>query len=69
VVTADFVYLRFHGTGARYRGAYSTQYLTARAREIETQRSAGRDVWVFFNNDLDAQAPRDAGRLKRYAGA
>lgn len=66
VVTADFLYLRFHGTGPRYAGGYSPQALTARAREIRAELARGRDVYAYFNNDLGGHAVADAAKLRRY---
>jgi uncharacterized protein YecE (DUF72 family) len=64
VVTSDFVYLRLHGPGERaYEGAYSRQRLRALADKIGGWRKSGRDCFVFFDNDAEAHAPRDALRL------
>jgi uncharacterized protein YecE (DUF72 family) len=65
VATADFAYLRFHGTTAKYAGGYSPQHLTARAREIRAELADGRDVYVYFNNDLEGHAVADARTLVR----
>ena len=68
VVTAGWVYLRFHGphAGRRCAGGYSHQYLTARAERIGEWAADGLDVYAFFNNDVGAHAPRDALALRRY---
>ncbi len=62
-VTADFVYLRLHGPGAAYEGAYSTQRLARLAERLQAWRREGRDCFVFFDNDAEGQAPKDALRL------
>jgi uncharacterized protein YecE (DUF72 family) len=71
VVTADWVYLRFHGPrpGDPYQGSYSPQALTAASRRIQRERAAGRDVYAYFNNDLGGAALRDAQALRRYCDA
>jgi len=66
VVTVDWVYLRFHGTKAKYAGGYSPQYLAARAKEIRADLGRGRDVYAYFNNDLEGHALEDARNLRRY---
>lgn len=66
--TADFVYLRGHGPGARYKGHYSTALLAAWAKEIESWKSQGCDVFVFFDNDQKSAAPTDALKLKQMLG-
>lgn len=69
IVTTDFVYLRLHGPDARpYHGSYSAQRLTALAARIRGWRQEGRDCFVFFDNDVDANAPNDAQRLARLTG-
>ena len=63
-VTADFVYLRFHGTEEGYRGPYGREGLAPWAGAINTWLDQGRDVFAYFNNDADASAPGDARILK-----
>lgn len=63
VVTADWVYLRFHGPGG---GSYSHQALTAAARRIQRHLAEGLDVYAYFNNDAEGYAVSNARDLKRY---
>ncbi len=60
--TADFVYVRFHGT-ASYHGAYTHPALEPWSRFISEQAGGGRDVYGYFNNDFEGHAPQDADRL------
>ena len=71
LVTAGWVYLRFHGPDlARpYAGRYSTQALVGTARRIHDHLDAGRDVYVYFDNDIAGAAVHDAVDLARYAGS
>jgi len=62
------VYVRFHGAGERYGGSYSPQALTAWADRIAGWSRAGIPVWAYFNNDGDANAVRDAVRLRDLVG-
>lgn len=64
VLTAPFTYLRFHGQ--RYHGSYSTQVLTAQARQIRRYLADGVDVYVYFNNDVGGHAIHNALDLRRY---
>jgi uncharacterized protein YecE (DUF72 family) len=64
-VTADFVYVRRHGSGRRYGGSYPGASLGRDARAIRAWRRDGLDVYVYFNNDEKACAVRDARRLRR----
>lgn len=59
-----FVYVRFHGSGARYGGRYTSQRLTAWAVRMAAWASSGWSVWAYFNNDIDGHAIRDADRLR-----
>lgn len=60
--TADFVYVRFHGT-ASYHGDYRRPELEPWAEFLRAQAKAGRDVFAYFNNDAQGHAPKDAARL------
>jgi uncharacterized protein YecE (DUF72 family) len=62
-VTAEFVYIRRHGTRHRYGGSYSDAMLRADARAIGGWLRQGRDVYVYFNNDGHAHAVSNAQRL------
>ena len=62
-VTADFGYVRLHGPGARYRGAYTPEQLRGWADWIETQARVGLDVYCYFDNDEKAFAAQNASDL------
>jgi uncharacterized protein YecE (DUF72 family) len=63
-ITADWVYLRFHGVS--YGGSYTRQTLTAQARQIEQYLAGGLDVFAYFNNDAHGYAVHNAAELRRY---
>jgi uncharacterized protein YecE (DUF72 family) len=62
-LTASFVYVRRHGPLHRYRGRYPDATLDADATSIRGWQREGRDVYVYFNNDVGGHAVRDAIRL------
>ena len=64
-ITAPFVYLRAHGPGGHYSGSYSRKTLQSWAAALASWRRQKRDVFVYFDNDQKAAAPRDALRLIR----
>ena len=66
VVTADWVYLRYHGQN--YQGSYSEEQLDRIADDIRDHQGNGRDVFVYFNNDLGGHAIRNALTLKEKLG-
>jgi uncharacterized protein YecE (DUF72 family) len=63
--TASFVYIRGHGPEGRYAGRYSDEALARWASAIARWRQEGRDVHVYFDNDIKTAAPADADRLIR----
>ncbi|MFI9011854.1 DUF72 domain-containing protein [Actinosynnema sp. NPDC053489] len=61
-VTADFAYVRLHGSQSLYVGSYTDDELDRWSAKIE-EWAADHDVYVYFDNDTDAVAPHDALRL------
>jgi uncharacterized protein YecE (DUF72 family) len=62
-VTADFVYVRLHGDVRIYTSGYSDKALDSWARRIRRWDRDGRDVYVYFDNDVKVKAPFDALNL------
>ncbi len=62
--TADFVYVRGHGPGGRYKGHYGAETLREWAKHIKSWKKQGCDVFVYFDNDQKSAAPFDAAQLK-----
>ena len=83
-VTADFLYLRLHGSEALYASGYDDAALDDWARRIrgwtsghepeDAERVGGRaaprkrDVFAYFDNDLKVRAPTDARSLMKRLG-
>jgi uncharacterized protein YecE (DUF72 family) len=63
VRTADEIYVRLHGPKRWYRHDYSKEELTEWATRIWA--SDAKRAWVYFNNDNDAHAPKNAIALRR----
>ena len=63
-VTADFVYVRLHGSQVLYVSGYTDAELDAWAARVAQWRATGRDVYVYFDNDAKVHAPFDALRLR-----
>jgi len=63
--TADFVYVRGHGPGGRYKGHYRPDALADWAWRIRSWKKQGCDVYVYFDNDQKSAAPADALRLRQ----
>ena len=63
--TTDFAYVRMHGPDHHYlyAGSYSDTDLRWWADRIREWDADGKDVFVYFNNDGDANAVRNARTL------
>jgi uncharacterized protein YecE (DUF72 family) len=63
--TAPFVYVRMHGPDDRlYAGSYSDADLRWWADRVLEWVGSGHEVFVYFNNDGDANAVRNAETLR-----
>jgi uncharacterized protein YecE (DUF72 family) len=56
------VYVRFHGRTRWYRHDYSTDELTTWARRVVLSKA--REVWIYFNNDREGFAIKNALELR-----
>ena len=62
--TADFAYVRFHGSTTMYDGCYSDGELTGWASRIAALAGDARRVYVYFNNDAEGFAISNALTLR-----
>jgi uncharacterized protein YecE (DUF72 family) len=63
VKTADDIYIRFHGVKRWYRHDYTRDELKEWVERIRA--SGAKRVWVYFNNDNDGYAVKNARELRR----
>jgi uncharacterized protein YecE (DUF72 family) len=63
VTTTDFSYIRMHA-GRGPTGGFNDDELEWWAGRIRALVRGDKDVWVYFNNDRDGHAPRNAARLR-----
>lgn len=68
-ITANFVYLRFHGAHSTYGGSYSKSQLRLWAKRIRAWQADGKEVFVYFNNDPEAHAVYNAKTLRELLAA
>ena len=69
-LTADWAFVRFHAGTRGRRGNYSETELGEWAARIRSWPVT--ETYVYFNNDWEGFAPRNARRLRRlleYAGS
>jgi uncharacterized protein YecE (DUF72 family) len=62
-VTADLVYVRLHGHTRKYHSSYSEHSLQRWAADTKRWLAEGRDVHVYFDNDAEGHAVRNALRF------
>ena len=68
VATADFAYIRFHGSGALYSSCYSDEELADWAKKLADLGKNLKTVYVYFNNDVEGFAVNNAVALRDYLG-
>jgi uncharacterized protein YecE (DUF72 family) len=61
----DFVYFRLHGPKRLFGSSYSQKELQTQARIMKKYQRQGKDVYAYFNNDMDANAPANAKLLQK----
>jgi uncharacterized protein YecE (DUF72 family) len=68
--TAPFVYVRLHGPDPHqlYAGSYSDAELAWWADRLREWERAGKPAFVYFNNDGDGNAVRNAATLRCLLG-
>ena len=62
--SGPIAYIRFHGGEGKYWGRYSDEGLAGWTDWIVEQSRIGREIWCYFNNDIDAHAIDDALTLR-----
>jgi len=64
-VTADFVYLRMHGSKILFGSKYTKKELESLAERIKKWGKQNLEVYVYFNNDVRGYAIENARELKQ----
>ena len=59
-VTADIIYIRFHGS----TGSYSKSALQGWARWLKERAKEVRGIYAYFNNDINGHAIKNAKTLR-----
>ncbi len=68
VTTAPFADLRMHA-GAAPGGGFNRRPAPRLGRSGPGTRRAGKEVYLYFNNDREGHAVRDALRLRALLGS
>jgi len=69
VATADFAYVRFHGSTGLYWSCYSDEELADWAKRLADLAVNLKAVYIYFNNDAEAFAVKNAMTLRGYLQA
>lgn len=64
-ITADFIYIRLHGSRKLYASLYSEKELKSWAKKIDAWN---KDTFIYFDNDFEGYAINNAKRLKEILG-
>lgn len=65
IITADFAYIRLHGSRKLYASEYSEEELRTWAEKVDAWN---KDAFIFFDNDYEGHAVKNAKRLKEMLG-
>ncbi len=66
--SSSLMYVRLHGDVELYTSGYTDEALDRWADKVRRWRDDGRDVFVYFDNDVKVRAPYDALALMRRLG-
>jgi uncharacterized protein YecE (DUF72 family) len=66
VATADFAYVRFHGSGSLYSSCYTDEELAGWAAKIAGLAGNPGSVYIYFNNDVAGYALQNASTIRDY---
>ena len=66
VATADFAYIRFHGSTGLYSSCYPDEELAGWAKRLADLAADLKAMYIYFNNDAEAFAVQNAISLRGY---
>ena len=68
VVTGSFAYVRFHGAQQAYSSAYNDDELRSWVGRVKEYSKMGKDVFAYFNNDIEGYAVENSKILRQFLG-
>jgi len=66
IATADFAYIRFHGSNSLYSSRYSDKEMATWAKKMKRLAKNLKEVYIYFNNDLAGYALDNARTIRNY---
>lgn len=67
IINNPLVYYRFHGVPELYKTPYPIELLENVVQSIKAKRKS-KEAYLFFNNDIDVNAPRNAAETQQIVG-
>jgi uncharacterized protein YecE (DUF72 family) len=67
ITTAPFTYIRMH-RGQEPAGGFTSEELKSWAARVRALATSGKEVYIYFNNDWEGFALRDAVKFERLLG-
>ena len=64
--TADFTYIRFHGSGSLYSSCYTDEEMADWAKQIAHLAGNLESAYIYFNNDVAGYALQNAVTIRDY---
>ena len=64
-ITADFIYIRMHGSKVLFGSNYSQEELKDLANKIKKWRRKTKNIYIYFNNDAYGYAVQNAKFLSK----
>lgn len=64
--TADFAYVRFHGSTALYSSRYTDEELADWANKLAHLSAGLKEIYIYFNNDIGGFAVANARTIRGY---
>ena len=68
IATSDSAHVRFHGSEGLYSSCYSDQELSLWAQRIARLSKDVKASYIYFDNDAEAFAVKNAITLENYPG-
>jgi uncharacterized protein YecE (DUF72 family) len=65
ITTAPFTYIRMH-RGKEHAGGFTREELKSWASQVRALAASGKEVYIYFNNDWEGFALRDAVTFEGY---
>ena len=63
IITSNLIYIRLHGPSEKYKGSYRDEILKNWADKLKLWLKEGFNIYIYFDNDEQGFAAKDAKTL------